>query len=469
MSGRAERVRRLRAASRPAPRRRSTASSTAVIAAIVPATSPARATSSSVPLTSVAHHDAAAAGADARRRPSGRRSSSSASRSRPPPNDWPTRSTAPAAAPLARSSSRRLELARHRVELLAELRRTRRCPPSAPRPRSRPRRSAAPRRASWAIWRPSERATVSAKASAQTRNADQDEDDPERVLGDRVLELAVGIEDVDAERAAAVEVRRSRSPSTRYSAPSISTSPSSGRSPRRRPPRLPASELAVLRQRRRRARSRVRPGSRTPRRVVDRERPARPAACRSASTTRLRAGAIASPLAGLDRLLTVEREPHARGARPRGEVARAAAAGRRGRRRGPPRRAGRPADRLARPPSARVARVVVERPPPRAAPGSRESSFLPFSESRTIRMPTAATASTGRMTSTMKKKVSRLRKLTCIPGRPAYARHRGRPPPATIRWPSRGEVLLRYAGFRGYSSVGRAPGSHPGGRGFESP
>ena len=61
-------------------------------------------------------------------------------------------------------------------------------------------------------------------------------------------------------------------------------------------------------------------------------------------------------------------------------------------------------------------------PRPRAAPARASASFFASSESRTIRIPTNATASTGRITSRMKKKVRRLRKLTSVPDGPAYAR-----------------------------------------------
>src|SRR5215211_6870378 len=61
-------------------------------------------------------------------------------------------------------------------------------------------------------------------------------------------------------------------------------------------------------------------------------------------------------------------------------------------------------------------------------------------------MPTSATASTGRITSRMKKKVRRLRKLTWIPrGEQPTRAPAAAGDPATIGWPSRADLLLRTA------------------------
>ena len=118
--------------------------------------------------------------------------------------------------------------------------------------------------------------------------------------------------------------------------------------------------------------------------------------------------------------------------------------------------------------------VLARRAAPRTA--ARRSAPPP---SGTIWNRTSATAIIGMTTITMKNSRSRLRKdgvkrLRGASGGGAdrqSSRRAGSPghgSPATIGVSRRAGQFLPPP-LRGYSSVGRAPGSHPGGRGFESP
>src|SRR3954471_3014276 len=122
---------------------------------------------------------------------------------------------------------------------------------------------------------------------------------------------------------------------------------------------------------------------------------------------------------------------------------------------------------------------------------ARLESAFPVSLSEISRNRTIATESIGTMTMRTKKRVSRARKLMRAPlklgrggrcrdgpGQDADAPEAGaagvRGALAASRpassFPQRTAALQgfsRLSGARGYSSVGRAPGSHPGGRGFE--
>ena len=201
-----------------------------MIAAIVPATSPARAASSRVPLSPwfiTTRPPRARVFSTAVRTTT----VSCVVRSMPPPTDWPTRSTA-----VRSSASRAWSWAA--IELNS-------CPSwansSLPSVGTWTEKSPAPicfaASTSWAVWRPSERAAVSAKASAHTRNATRMRKIPS------VLSETESCSSLSAARTwtrSGLSVSKSSvwKPVTRYSRPFTSTSPSSGRSPGA-PSRLP--------------------------------------------------------------------------------------------------------------------------------------------------------------------------------------------------------------------------------------
>ena len=193
----------------------------------------------------------------------------------------------------------------------------------------------------------------------------------------------------------------------------------------------------------------------------------RPRACRSASTMRLRAGATASPPPVSIGAGPCEREPHAR--RPAAsaelvEAVRGAAWSPLADRRGQTASSLRPSRATVAPRRAPRRRGLAR--PSAPARAARPSS--PSSESRTIRIATTATASTGRITRRMKKKREAVAEAHVHPAASLRgARSAARP--ATIALAVAGPDSCFGTASRGYSSVGRAPGSHPGGRGFESP
>src|SRR4051794_16948817 len=97
------------------------------------------------------------------------------------------------------------------------------------------------------------------------------------------------------------------------------------------------------------------------------------------------------------------------------------------------------------------------------SPCATRESDLPVSLSEVILNSTTATAAIGTITMIVKKMKSRPRNDI---GPPMYRQS------ASV--PLQGDPGSEpHAGYhpspRGYSSAGRAPGSHPGGRGFESP
>ena len=123
-----------------------------------------------------------------------------------------------------------------------------------------------------------------------------------------------------------------------------------------------------------------------------------------------------------------------------------------------------------------VALGLVEAPAAAVSTPLARASALPCSLSLISLSTRKPTAIIGTTTIRTKKVVRRVRKLMPMPGpgqrigRSCWKRRRL---PAGPCERCRGLESLRHRAVstaaRGYSSVGRAPGSHPGGRGFESP